>query len=199
MTSVLWSNNDVAHYINRASRRPCKQMSHQQITLQAHILQAIVLTSIGRNKQTLPQANFLQANVYKLMSTSKVDKQMWNKQISCHLKERGKKDRQAKTSPSSAKKCKKWNESGLKCWLLWGGSWAITESTQRVDASQWRGHTEACMFARVSVTVPRESSRVKRKIVLRSVSKQPFTCSPFLQAFFLSAWVQAKKFTLVFW
>lgn len=59
-------------------------MSHQQITLQAHILQAIVLTSIGRNKQMLPQANFLQANVYKLMSTSKVDKQMWNKQISCH-------------------------------------------------------------------------------------------------------------------
>ena len=61
-------------------------MSHQQITLQAHILQAIVLTSIGRNKQMLPQANFLQANVYKLMSTSKVDKQMWNKQYHVTIK-----------------------------------------------------------------------------------------------------------------
>ena len=39
-------------------------MSHQQITSQAHILQAIVLTSIGRNKQMLPQANFLQANIF---------------------------------------------------------------------------------------------------------------------------------------
>ena len=79
-------------------------MSHQQITLQAHILQAIVLTSIGRNKQMLPQANFLQANVYKLMSTSKVDKQMWNKQISCHPLHRGVRRIQTLSRSDSQKK-----------------------------------------------------------------------------------------------